>query len=132
MKINPLIPIGAKIKVDKSKIETLLTNKLLDELPQKINGEVIDYKMTDGMDIGYVLRTENDVKIWIFKNELNEETKREYNTEAETKNYGTESNDFLKVGYKVNYEINGNRNFKTIFNPINLINWMIFTLKDIF
>ena len=132
MKINPLIPIGAKIKVDKSKIETLLSNKLLDKLPQKINGEIIDYKMTDGMGIGYVLRTENNLKIWIFNNELNEETIIEYKTAAETKTYSTRTNDFVQGKYKVDYEINGNRNIKTIANPINLINWIIFTLKDIF
>ncbi len=66
MKINPLIPIGSKIKVEKSKIEELLPTKLLANLPQIINGEVIDYKMTDGMGIGYVLMTENNLRIWIF------------------------------------------------------------------
>ena len=44
MEVSPLIPIGAKIKVDKSKIENLLPNKLLDELPQIINGVIVDYK----------------------------------------------------------------------------------------
>ena len=55
MKINPLIPVGSRIIVEKSKIENVLPKKILDDLPQMINGEVIDYKMTDGMDIGYVL-----------------------------------------------------------------------------
>ena len=81
MKVNPLIPIGAKIKVDKSKIENLLPNKLLDDLPQMINGEIVDYKMTDGMGIGYVLMTENNLKIWIFNTELNEKTRKEYSLE---------------------------------------------------
>ena len=57
MEINPLIPIGSKIKVDKSRLENLFTNKLLDDLPQIINGEIVDYKMTDGMGIGYVFIT---------------------------------------------------------------------------
>ena len=57
MEVNPLIPIGAKIKVDKSKIKNLLPSKILDSLPQIINGEIIDYKMTDGMGIGYVFIT---------------------------------------------------------------------------
>ena len=78
MVVTPLIPIGTKIKVDKARIESLLANKLFDDLPQIINGEVIDYKMTDGMGIGYVLMTESNLKIWIFKTELNEQTKREY------------------------------------------------------
>ena len=78
MEVNPLIPIGERIEVDKSKIENLLPNKLLDDLPQIINGEIVDYKMTDGMGIGYVLMTKNDLKIWIFDTELNEQTRREY------------------------------------------------------
>ncbi len=132
MEVNPLIPIGAKVKVDKSKIEKLLSNKLLDDLPQIVNGEIIDYKMTDGMGIGYVLMTENNLKIWIFNTELNEQTKKEYRLE-ETNRYNNLRNSDLILGkYKVTYEINGNRNIKTISNPINLINWLILTMKDVF
>ena len=132
MEVNPLIPIGAKIKVDKSKIENLLPNKLLDTLPKQINGEIVDYKMTDGMGIGYVLMTEENIKIWIFNTELNEQTRKEYRLEESNKYYNPQNSD-LKVGkYKVSYEINGNRNIKTIANPINLINWLIYTMKNIF
>lgn len=132
MEVNPLIPIGAKIKVDKSKIENLLPNKLLDDLPQMINGEIVDYKMTDGMGIGYVLMTENNLKIWIFNTELNEQTRKEYSLEESNKYYNPQNSDLILGKYKVAYEINGNRNIKTIANPINLINWLIFTMKDIF
>ena len=132
MKVNPLIPIGAKIKVDKSKIENLLPNKLLDDLPKMINGEIVDYKMTDGMDIGYVLMTENNVKIWIFNAELNEQTRKEYMLEDTNKNYNAKNSDLILGKYKVTYEINGNREIKTIANPLNLMNWLIFTIKDIF
>ena len=31
MEVNPLIPIGERIEVDKSKIENLLPNKLMDD-----------------------------------------------------------------------------------------------------
>ena len=88
MEVNPLIPIGAKIKVDKSKIENLLPNKLLNDLPQMINGEIVDYKMTDGMGIGYVLMTENNLKIWIFTNELNEQTQLEYGIDVTNNSFG--------------------------------------------
>ena len=132
MKVNPLIPLGSKIKVDKSKIKDELQKKLLDDLPQIINGKVIDYKMTDGMGIGYVLITENNLKIWIFTNELNDQTKKEYQIE-DTNDYTLLlSKDLLSLLDKVNYEINGNKNIKTLVNPINLTSWLIFTLKDIF
>ena len=132
MEVNPLIPIGERIEVDKSKIENLLPNKLLDDLPQMISGEIVDYKMTDGMGIGYVLMTENNLKIWIFATELNEQTRREYRIEDTKKYYNQKNNDLILGKYTVAYELNGNRNVKTIANPINLIKWIIFTLKDIF
>tara|TARA_B100000579_G_C22381180_1_gene642852 strand:- start:241 stop:639 length:399 start_codon:yes stop_codon:yes gene_type:complete len=132
MKVNPLIPIGTKIKVDKSKIENKFPNKLLDDLPQIINGEIVDYKMTDGMDIGYVLMTEDNSKIWIFNSELNEQIKREYKIDHTSKTNNEKNNDLILGKYKLAYEINGNRSIKSLANPINLINWLIFTLKDIF
>ena len=132
MEVNALIPIGAKIKVDKSKIENLLPNKLLDTLPKQINGEIVDYKMTDGMGIGYVLMTEDNIKIWIFNTELNEQTRKEYSLEESNKYYNTQNINLTLGKYKLVYEINGNRNIKTIANPINLFNWLIFTMKDVF
>ena len=132
MKINPLIPVGSRIKVEKSKIKNVLPKKILDDLPQLINGKVIDYKMTDGMDIGYVLMTENNIKIWIFNNELNEQTKREYKIESSNKPTNLLTKEILSRIDKVEYELNGNRSIKKLANPFNLISWLIFTLKDIF
>ena len=132
MKIKPLIPVGSKIKVEKSKIENVLPKKILDDLPQIINGEVIDYKMTDGMDIGYVLVTDNNLKIWIFNNELNEQTKMEYEIEDSNRSTNLITKELLSQIDKVEYELSGNRSIKKIANPLNLISWLIFTLKDIF
>ena len=131
MKINPLIPVGTMIKVDKSKIENLLAEKILDDLPQIINGEVIDYKMTDGMDIGYVLMTDNNLKIWIFNRELNEQTRKEYKIEDSKTSENITTKEILSQIDKVQYDLNGNRSINKIANPFNLIKWLIFTLKDI-
>ena len=132
MKVNPLIPIGAKIKVDKSKIKTILPNKLLDDLPKLINGKILDYKMTDGMGIGYVIITDDNLKIWIFSTELNNQTRSEYNMEG-TNEQNNQKNNFHLLGVNnVAYDLNGNRTIKAIINPINLIKWLVFTLKDIF
>ena len=132
MKINPLIPVGSRIKVDKSKIENLLAEKILDDLPQMISGEVIDYKMTDGMGIGYVLMTDNNLKIWIFNSELNEQTRKEYKIEDSKTSTNIIIKELLSRIDKFEYDLNGNRSLKEIANPINLISWFIFTLKDIF
>tara|TARA_B100000965_G_C19021500_1_gene511191 strand:+ start:135 stop:533 length:399 start_codon:yes stop_codon:yes gene_type:complete len=132
MEVNPLIPVGTKVKVDKSKIENILPDKLFNDLPKLINGKVIDYKMTDGMDIGYVLITENNLKIWIFSNELNSQTRREYKIEIKNNSKYNQSKKTILGFYKINYVINGNRNIKTLTNPFNLINWLIYVIKDIF
>ena len=132
MKINPLIPVGTIIKVEKSKIENVLPKKILDDLPQIINGEIIDYKMTDGMDIGYVLMTENNLKIWIFNNEINEQTRKEYRIVDEKKSENFIPKEISSRIVNIEYELNGNRSIKRLANPINIISWLIFTLKDIF
>ena len=132
MKINPLIPIGTMIKVEKSTIENVLPKKILDDLPQLINGKVIDYKMTDGMDIGYVLMTENNLKIWIFNSELDAQTRKEYKIEDSKIYTNLTTKELSTQIIKINYDINGNRSIKKLANPINLISWLIFTLKDIF
>ena len=132
MKINPLIPVGTMIKVEKSKIKNVLPKKILDDLPQLINGKVIDYKMTDGMDIGYVLMTENNLKIWIFNSELDAQTRKEYKIEDSIISTNLITKELSSQIIKINYDINGNRSIKKLANPINLISWLIFTLKDIF
>ena len=132
MKINPLIPVGATIKVEKSKIENVLPKKILDDLPKMINGKVIDYKMTDGMDIGYVLMIDNNLKIWIFNSELDKQTRREYKIEDSKISTNNITKELLSQINKVDYDLNGNRSIRKIANPINLISWLIFALKDIF
>ena len=132
MKINPLIPLGSMIKVEKSKIENVLPKKILDDLPQLINGKVIDYKMTDGSSIGYVLMTENNLKIWIFNSELDAQTRKEYKIEDSKISTNLITKELSSQIIKINYDINGNRSIKKLANPFNLISWLIFTLKDIF
>ena len=133
MESYPLIPIGTEINVDKSQIKNTLPNKLMDKLPQTIIGKIIDYKMTDGRGIGYVLMTEKNIKIWVFTSELNAQTRREFRLEDPIKSNVQKGNNNLLLGkYKIIYDLNGNRNIKTITNPLNLFNWLIFTLKDTF
>ena len=132
MRLNPLIPVGTNIKVDKSKIKNVLPKKILDDLPQMINGVVMDYKMTDGMGIGYVIMTENNLKIWIFNSELNSETKKEYKIKETNKKSNLITKVVISKINNIDYQINGNRKIKDISNPFSLISWLIFTLKDIF
>ncbi len=129
MDSKPLIPIGSEIQIDKSEIKTDLTQALLNKLPRKINCKVIDYKMTDGSGIGYILVTKEKSKIWIFSNELNEETKLKYDISI-NEEIGNE-NIYLDQ-YIGEFEINGNYKISDLLNPLVLLKWLLYTLKDIF
>ncbi len=130
MKTNPLIPLGTNIKINKSKIENWIPEKYLDQLPEIINANIIDYKMTDGMDIGYILMTENNIKIWIFSNELDHKTKKEY--KITQNNLINEGNGLSITQLNIDYELNGSKDIKTTLNPINFLTWLILVFKDIF
>ena len=88
--------------------------------------------MNDGLDIGYVLMTENNLKIWIFTSELDNDTRKKYKIEDSKISTHLTIKELLPQINRVEYDLNGNRSIKKIANPINLISWLIFTLKDIF
>ena len=70
MKSKKLIPIGSKIEIDKSKIKTDLDKRFINNLPQRIDGTIIDYKMTDGGGVGVVVRFNDGTKRWFFEDEF--------------------------------------------------------------
>ncbi len=128
MESNNLIPVGSEIHIDKYKIKTDLPQTILSKLPKKITGKIIDYKMTDGMGIGYVLMTERKLKFWIFSNELNEESKTKYDISLNEKI----SSQRVNIGqYIEEFELNGNYKISYLLNPVNIIKWLLYTLKDI-
>ncbi len=128
MKTNSLLPIGSELNIDKSQIKTDLPQTLINKLPQKIIGKIIDYKITDGSGIGYVLMTESNSKIWIFDNELNEETIKMFDISYNKPMY---NNDTHINQYIEEFELNGNYKINYLLNPINLVKWLLYTLKDI-
>ena len=132
MESKGLIPIGSEITIYKSKIKTVLTQELLTTLPREITASIIDYKITDGKGIGYVLMTDSKLKIWIFSNELNEEIKGKYGIDDIYFSESINSNGSLISRYVREVELTSNYKVSYLLNPINLIKWSIYTLKDIF
>ena len=132
MESKSLIPIGSKIEIFKSKIRTNLPQSLLTNLPRQITAEVIDYKITDGKGIGYVLMTESKLKIWIFSNELNEKEKGKYGVEDGSFNKSANTKSTFISQYLGEFELNSDYKISYLINPINLLKWSLYTLKDIF
>ena len=127
-----LIPLGSEIIIFKSNIKTDLQQDLLTKLPMEITAKVIDYKITDGIGIGYVLITKNKLKIWIFSNELNEDSKRKYGISDFSFTQSADRKYTLIDQYAEEFELNSNHKMSYLLNPINLLKWTLYTLKDVF
>ena len=132
MQSKSLIPIGSEINIYKSTIKTDLPQALLTKLPMEITAKIIDYKMTDGNGIGYVLMTENNLKIWIFSNELNEQAKRKYAIEEVSLDNNINIGRTIIRDYVEEFQLNNDYKISYLLNPINLLKWTLYTLKDIF
>ena len=132
MESKALIPIGSEITIYTSKIQTDLPQALLSTLPREITASIIDYKITDANGIGYVLMTQSKLKLWIFSNELNVETKEKYGIDDISFDKKMNSNGELISQYIGEFDLTGNYKISFLLNPINLLKWMIYTLKDTF
>lgn len=60
--------IGQKVKV--RRLRQPLPQEAIARVKQNPKGEIVDYKMTDGSSIGYVVRLEIDLTTWFFEEEL--------------------------------------------------------------
>ena len=77
--------------------------------------------MTDGTQIGLILELKNGKKIWVFEKEIQ----------------GFKQDQSLKLSFSSINSSDSNptsysKNFSYVFNPLNLINWLINSLKDVF
>ena len=140
-KFSNLSQIGSILKVDISRLELSRFNeKNLTFLKEEPLGKVVDYKMTDGRGIGFVLELKDGSRTWFFDYEL------EKPFEGESVIYnGTIITDQEKI-FSLNIDRQNNnkknnslspprldeKNFSQLLNPLNFISWLLFSLKDVF
>ena len=127
------IKIGYLVKVDLGRIQDQIPNNLLEALSKDPTGRVLDYKMTDGRGIGYVLELNNGSTHWFFESEIT----------------STQNLEQRPQNYKDNLPISEFRNKKNItrfsedvmvlkediidlINPIVFFKWLVYSLKDVF
>ncbi len=65
-----LTRIGANVRVQVNKVRDRIPEKLLNKLRDNPRGKVLDYKMTDGTDIGLVLELSDGTTSWFFNEEI--------------------------------------------------------------
>ncbi len=68
-KATTLTRIGANVRVDVEQVRDRIPKDLLKKLKDNPRGKVVDYKMTDGTDIGLVLELIDGSTSWFFNEE---------------------------------------------------------------
>ena len=62
--------IGSIVKVNLDKVRDRIPVRLLNQLSDDPRGKVVDYKMTDGLGIGVVLKLSDGSTSWFFEDEV--------------------------------------------------------------
>ena len=69
-KATTLTRIGSNVKVNLDQVRDRIPKDLLTKLRDNPRGRVVDYKMTDGTDIGLVLELSDGTTSWFFNDEI--------------------------------------------------------------
>ena len=140
MESIPLIPIGSSIKIDTLKIEERISKELFLEIAENPKGVIVDYKMTDGNGIGYVIKVNNGSKLWVFTYEIATEALQKYNLSDPNLTDIDKINANLMPSFLKQYinnvndgiENSGDKDITFMLNPLNFIKWLLYSTKDIF
>ena len=69
-KTTTLTRIGSNVRVQVDQVRDRIPGNLLNKLKANPRGKVLDYKMTDGTDIGLVLELSDGTTSWFFNDEI--------------------------------------------------------------
>ena len=78
------------------------------------------YKITDGTDIGLILKLNNGSSVWFFNDELNQIDSGLINNTFSNKPT-TKKNKAIVLKHSIKY----------VLNPSNFIEWLISSLQDV-
>ncbi len=117
-KETTLTEVGSIVKIDLEKINDNISTDITQLISKYPYGKVLGYRITDGTDIGLILRLKDGRSVWFFKDETNSNL----NT-SDTNNLviTTDSNGLI-VSSSLTY----------VLNPLNFLKWLTYSLKDIF
>jgi len=107
------------VNIDIDRITDSISENLREYLSKNPYGKVVDYKITDGTSIGLVIKLKNGKKIWFFEKEI--------------EGYQLEENFELSSSLTIEQNIDLHRkDLLYVLNPLNLVNWLMYSLKDIY
>lgn len=128
MTILDKVQIGNTVKVNLDLSKDRLTKETIAAINNSSICTITDFKITDGKGIGVILNLSNGKEEWFFENEL-EILDENGNIIKKEENKNENINLTLDSVNSLNYA--PKFKFNELFNPINFLAWLIFSLKDI-
>ena len=122
---SELLKIGSTINIDLSKVQDRLPEKLLYKLNLDPSGQVVDYKITDGTEIGCFLQLSDGTIHWFFTKEV-----KESNPDSIISNKGRKAKRQKAFTGRYAMQIE-KKSISFVINPFNFGTWIINSTKDI-
>ena len=120
--------LGSFVTIDITKIEDRIPKRLIEQIRKDPVGEIIDYKMTDGTGIGIVIKFKNGKQSWFFEEEIENKELAHFDNSYEHINEFNSNLGFTESEKTFSTK----KNIVYLINPINFINWLIYSTNDIF
>ena len=128
MSILDKAKIGGKVLVNLELSKDRLDKNTIDAINVSSKCRIRDFRITDGKGIGVVLKLPNGKEQWFFENEI-DILDEDGNVIEKDIDKNLNTNLILQFLKNLNYE--NKKNPEDLLNPINFINWLLVSLKDI-
>ena len=128
MSILDKAKIGGKVLVNLELSKDRLDKNTIDAINVSSKCRIRDFRITDGKGIGVVLKLPNGKEQWFFENEI-DILDEDGNVIEKDIDKNLNTNLILQFLKNLNYE--NKKNPGDLLNPINFINWLLVSLKDI-
>ena len=128
MTILDKVQIGNSVKVNLELSKDRLAKDTIEAIKISSKCTISDFKITDGRGIGVIVNLSNGKDEWFFENEiqiLDEKGNIIEIEENKNKNKNLIFEAFKNIDYETKFK------FNELLNPINFMNWLIVSAKDI-
>ncbi len=125
-KFHEFYEIGIEIEIDANHLRDRVSEDLNKKLLMETTGTIVDYKITDGTEIGFFVKLKDETTHWFFKEEIYPLGGQRQKLRA----FNKSSKGYQANNYKIDFALS--KQISYVLNPINFAKWFLSSSKDIF